>query len=382
MSTDTIVVENYGWKFDYTPYKFIYDVTDDIVDTHKFNKALPTIETDLMEISMLSSLRTSAIIHRLTRANLRKKLVDSAKFIDIVDFAEKEILKLSRLDTKTYFSSDMTECGIAFPIGVSVNEIAAHDTAVIDDTRMLEKGDIVKIDMGVHKDGFIIDSAFTCIVGDDGTSPYNELLKASADSVYSAIAISGPDARLYEISETIAEVIGSYQVDMNGKMIDVVPVYGLGGHNIERNKLHAGKLILSRPHKIQENQKMEEGEVYAIETYASTGYGTVSQTMSNVSHYALADGGMEKRVFRRGLKNSKSGFEKWLQNRGGLPFTQRWFDPHIKRGQRSVLDMLNAGVITAYPPLTDNKDSKIAQFEHTIYIKGSGVEILSLGDDY
>lgn len=376
-------VEHYGWSFDYMPIKFIYDIDENIADTTWFQRTTDVKPDPNLEIaSMLDAMRIAGTVHRLARKKVRSIINHGTSYTDIASTAENEILRYLHLDPVTYYNSDaLADSGIAFPIGISANEIAAHDTAMIDDTRSLENGDVVKIDIGVMKDGYIVDSAFTCIVGDDGSSCYNPLLNASADAVYTGIAVSGPDARLYEISEMIAEVISSYQVEEDGKTLDVVPVYGLGGHSIERHNLHSGKLILSKPHKIQENWKMEEGEVYAIETYASTGYGTLRQC-PNINHYALNKDIVDKRVFTRALKNSKTGFERWLMKRGSLPFSPKWFDPYVRRGENALVDGLYKKFITGYPSLTDEKNSRIAQFEHTIYIRNSGVEILSLGDDY
>jgi methionyl aminopeptidase len=55
---------------------------------------------------------------------------------------------------------------LAFPLNVSLNEAAAHDTAMPGDERMFAAGDLVKVDLGVQVDGYIADTALTVDLGD------------------------------------------------------------------------------------------------------------------------------------------------------------------------------------------------------------------------
>ena len=49
----------------------------------------------------------------------------------------------------------------AFPCNVSINEIAAHYTSPLNDQQIVPEKAIVKIDIGVHVDGYIADTATT-----------------------------------------------------------------------------------------------------------------------------------------------------------------------------------------------------------------------------
>lgn len=63
----------------------------------------------------------------------------------------------------------------------------------------------------------------------------------------------------------------SYEVDINGKTFPVKPVRDLAGHDIKRYQIHGGKSIPF--FKNNDQTKMEEGEIFAIETFGSTGQG-------------------------------------------------------------------------------------------------------------
>lgn len=375
--------QKFGWKFPDNGNYFEY--SDKMIDDKIFYMSQNPLHKDLNEENMLNCLKKASIIHKLTREKGRNMLKSGTKYTDIVRTVEESILNFNKIPFVNYFQNvDKYSNGIAFPVGLSVNNIVAHDTAIFDDDRVLNQNDVVKLDIGVVYDGYIIDSAFTYVV-DKTDDMYDPLLEASADSMYSAIAMAGPDVRLYEMSEIIQEIIESYQVDKgNGNIVNISAVNGIGGHNIKRGNVHGGKFILSRPHECQENMKMEEGELYAIETYASTGYGEVTHT-GHITHYKLNDDQNLNKMLNNIIRTDKSGVANWIKNRKELPFSSSWFprtNVDLKKVPHVIKELVDRNIVTAFPPLTDSLTSKTAQFEHTIYIRERGVDILSLGEDY
>jgi methionyl aminopeptidase len=67
----------------------------------------------------------------------------------------------------------------------------------------------------------------------------------------------------------IHEVIGSYEVEIYGKTFQVKPMHNLNGHLIGPYRIHNGRTVPI----VKEGQstRMEEGEVYATETFGNTG---------------------------------------------------------------------------------------------------------------
>jgi methionyl aminopeptidase len=157
------------------------------------------------------------------------------------------------------------ECGNGFPTGCSLNHVAAHYTPNPGDFRTLEYNDVCKIDFGTHVNGLIIDCAFTVAFNPQ----YDDLLLAVQDATETGIKEAGIDVRLGDIGGAIQEVMESYEVVINGKTYPVKAVKNLCGHTIEPYKIHAGKSVPIV--KKNDNTKMEEGELYAIETFGSTG---------------------------------------------------------------------------------------------------------------
>ena len=361
----------YGkWKLDYDSKCNVYE-RDEIDHTLTRVVSPPDCQDDF---------RRAALIHKVARKKARSFLYAGGTVASLVDGTEGIIMKLCP-----------SGGGIAFPIGVSVNNVAAHDSKTYQDTRMFRLGDVVKIDIGVHINGHIIDSAFTHIVTSqpgvhDSESPYNAVLEASRDAMFTAIKMARPDQSIYDVSATICEVIKSYELP-NGKAIN--PVRGLGGHNIEPYMIHAGKIILAEPSEEQLGQRMEENEVYAIEPFATSGSGTIMQDsrmdLTGCTHFMAPHNvdtintitKKDKKYFRQ------TDLYELIQNRTGLPFSSSWIDrTKVKKLDASLKLGITTNQLIAFPPLYGEKDSIVAQFEHTICINDKSTEIFSLGEDY
>lgn len=400
------------WKFEYNQRKNIFrtdvlDIDDNVFVQFKGENKNENKDGILTE-SDLDDFRKASIIHKVARKQARKYLYPGGKLSELVDNVELTILKLTKQGTSTkYFlegSPDNNRAGIAFPVGVNINNVVAHDskTVLIDDDRYFVLGDVVKIDIGVHINGRIIDSAFTHIISSkagitDDESIYVPLLEASRDSMFSTIKMSGPDQLLVELSENIKEIIESYEIDLKGDMMPIRPVDGIGGHNIKQYEPHGGKYILCVPNEeFQGEKRMEEDEIYAIETYATTGLGQITQndTLAYCTHFkannaldALNVTKKEKKIFRN------LPLYEWMKTRYGMPFSSSW----LQTKQTKLIDKYDKAIklglatkqIDAYPPLYDETNSVVAQFEHTIHIGNNyndenmdTIEIFSLGDDY
>ncbi len=387
------------WSFDYNQLSNRYSVDVESCENHEFNHTM--IDSNKPNNTELDDFRRAALIHKIARKKALLFLHSGGKLADLVDGVEMIILKMCNQDPKTYYSNgsiSTNSAGIAFPVGVNINNVIAHDSKYMTrsgkcDDREFYKGDVVKIDIGVHINGRIIDSAFTHIVTDkpgvhDIESIYNSVLDASKDSMFNAIKLAGPDQRLVEISETISEIIESYEVNIGDNTnLPIKPVIGIGGHNIQHYKIHGDKLILSKPnYEIQQDQRMEEDEIYAIETYATTGEGIMTQNehINTCTHFMQS----YSNDLTKATKKDKKNFEKtelydWIKSRNGLPFSSSWIDvSKVHKVDKAFKLGISTGQLQAYPPLYDTADSVVAQFEHTIHIGSNSVEIFSIGEDF
>ena len=129
---------------------------------------------------------------------------------------------------------------------------------------------------------------------------------------------------------------------------------------------------------------MKENEIYALETFPTTGNGRTSLDL-DCSHYMLNS---EQILKNPNLNDALFGREKKLFNkviemRQTLPFCKKWLKKeNIKGYQIPLNSLVNKGLIKSYPPIMSQKNTLVVQFEHTIHIKESGVNVLTRGDDY
>ncbi|ODV70436.1 methionine aminopeptidase 2 [Hyphopichia burtonii NRRL Y-1933] len=310
--------------------------------------------------------RKGAEIHRRVRQKAKSSIKPGMSMIEIADLIENSI--------RTYTGNDHTlKQGIGFPTGLSLNHVAAHFTPNTGDKTVLSYEDVMKVDIGVHVNGHIVDSAFTLTFDDK----YDNLLNAVKEATNTGVKEAGIDVRLNDIGEAVQEVMESYEVELNGKTYPVKCIRNLNGHNIGNYVIHSGKTVPIVPN--GDMTKMEEGETFAIETFGSTGNGYVVGS-GECSHYALIP---EAQNLKAPTDRSKSLMESIKTNFGTLPWCRRYLE---RTGEDKYLLALNqlvrAGIVEDYPPIVDIKGSYTAQFEHTILLHPHKKEVVSRGEDF
>ncbi len=244
----------------------------------------------------------------------------------------------------------------AFPINLALNDAAAHFTPTHDDKIKFEKGDLVKIDVGVHVDGYVGDTAVTVEVGSNN---WSDMVRATKEALDSAIGLMKPNARLDDIGGAIQRVIEAYGFS---------PVENLTGHSMERYKLHAG---LSVPNVMgQETGTMKCGDVIAIEPFATNGTGRVD---------GKKGGNIYRLVRPRQIKGKDLAalVSHINENYRTLPFSERWCFRFDRKAKPHIRKLTKTGIIHSYPILRDVGEGMVAQSEHTVIITESGCEVIT-----
>jgi len=204
------------------------------------------------------------------------------------------------------------------------------------------------------------------------------LLLAVQDATETGLKEAGIDVRLGDIGAAIQEAMESYEVQINGKTYPVKSVKNLCGHTIEAYKIHAGKSVPIV--KKVDNTKMEEGELYAIETFGSTGKGYVYEE-GECSHY-MKEYCCPNKV---NIKNEKARalFNHINKNYSTLAFCRKWLeDEGVGNHALALKNLVDQGLINPCPPLADQRGCYVAQFEHTFMLKPTAKEIFTRSDDY
>jgi len=275
--------------------------------SHRMSAPEEKKKEELLEVQY-KCFRKAAECHRQARHFAQRIIRPGESYMKLVTEIENAVRRLIK--------ANKTEANLAFPCGFSINSCAAHFTPNPGDTKILQKEDVVKIDIGTHYQGYIVDSAFT--VAFDPT--FDNLLEAGKEATMTGVKEAGIDARLDEIGEKIQETMESYEVTIKGKTRPIKSVRNLQGHEVARYKIHAGKAVPTV--KGAKPEKMEEGEVYAIETFASTGKGYVVED-GECSHYMKSS-----ELKHLPIKDTRAKFLLKLleENYSTLAFCRRWID--------------------------------------------------------
>jgi len=237
----------------------------------------------------------------------------------------------------------------AFPANLSRNDQAAHYTPDPESTTLLATGDLLKVDVGAHLEGAIADTADTVEVG--GTHRWDHLIRAAREGRAAGIAAVRPGGRVDDVSRAIAQAI---------RARGVKPVVDLTGHSIERYLLHAGKSIPNVPG--ASGEVFEEGEVIAIEPFATNGMGSIGNgPFGNIVRFRKDPGATDPAL--------AAMFGRFRT----LPFTARWVtapdeSEALKRFQRQL---------QTYPVFVERGRGQVAQAEHTVLVGPTGAEVLS-----
>ena len=326
-----------------------------------------------MDGEFLKDYRKAAEIHRQVRQYAQKLAKPGVSMTYLAEEIDESIRALT--GHHGLEPGDSLKAGLAFPTGLCLNHIGAHWTPNAGaKVVFLQPDDVLKVDFGVHVNGRIVDSAFTVAAN----PVYDNLLAAVKAATNTGLKEAGIDARIDHISESIQEVMESYEVELNGKTIPIKAVRNITGHNILRYRIHGDKQVPFI--KTKTNQRMEEGDIFAIETFGSTGK---AYLRDDVGVYGY---GRSQHANTAGLHHAsaKSLLKTIDENFGTLVFARRQLEriPGVKSYHLGMRSLVNSGVVEAYAPLVDIPGSYIAQFEHTVLLRPTCKEVVSRGDDY
>ncbi len=243
----------------------------------------------------------------------------------------------------------------AFPANLSVNHEAAHYTPIYGDKRRFKTGDIVKVDVGAHVDGYIGDTSRTIEVG---TNRYRRLISAAEEGLNTAIEVIKAGVELNEVGMSVEAVI---------KGMGYRPIQNLTGHSLEQYNLHSGLSVPSVSG--MEYGRIMEGMTIAVEPFATDGAGYVVSG-GNPGIYRLYDPKMH-------IKEDKlrDFFESIANEFGTLPFAQRWCFQFDRKADRLLKSLVRKGYVHYYDVLVEAKKGIVSQRERTMIVLKDGVII-------
>ena len=253
--------------------------------------------------------------------------------LEIADKIEKKIVELKGKP--------------AFPVNLSINEIAAHDTPAYNDERVASG--LLKVDIGVHVNGCIADIAFSLDLEDNEEN--KKLIIASEKALSGALEVIKEGIHIREIGSVIDKTIKSF---------GFTPIHNLSGHSIEPYMLHSGITI---PNFDNSQEIRIDAGVYAIEPFATSGSGAVRDSKPSGIYRLEKEGAVRDSLAREILHFIEEEYQT-------LPFCSRWICK--KFGPRALIALRRieeSKLLHHYPQLIEISGKKVSQAEHTIIIQ-------------
>jgi methionyl aminopeptidase len=275
------------------------------------------------------------------RENARKKNHVGSTLEEICNSIEKEIERKGG------------KC--AFPVNVSLNEIAAHYTAEPNDGIIVKDTDLLKIDLGVQINGHIADTAVTVCY----EPKYDFLVQAAESALKEAMSIIRVGTKSSDVGKTIENTV---------KQMGGIPIANLSGHSLEQYTIHAGKSV---PNIWSIGSFLfQSTEAYACEPFVTTPEGSGFVREGKIRNiFSL--------VTRKRTKDEDANkmIDFIWQKFNMLPFALRWFIPEYdeKTARELVEKLIKNKIVRSYPILVEANEQRVAQAEHTFIPQENGV---------
>ncbi len=285
-----------------------------------------------MDSDILQSYKKAGSIAKQCLEFGKSLIKNGANVVQVLDKIESKIVELGGKP--------------AFPAQIALNDTAAHFCPEPDDPLIFD-GQLVCLDIGVHVDGYVGDTALTVDLSGNNT----DLVKASREALDAALELVTPGIKLSAIGKAIEDTIVGFGFQ---------PVRNLSGHGLGQFNVHTHPTIPNFDTK--DSQTLEKGQVIAIEPFATNGIGLIHEK------------GSPTLFSMTGRKPVRIGFVrdilKEIDTCHNLPFTKRWLTKKFSSAQVdfALKQFDQLGLIHAYPPLVELQNGLVSQAEHSVLV--------------
>jgi len=257
----------------------------------------------------------------------------------------------------TNYGKTKLERGIAFPTCVSINNCIGHFSPMNTDKTTVKEGDLVKVDLGVHVDGFIAVAAHTFEVTSLGASaPAITGKKAdvicaahyAAEAAHRLIKAGGKNT---EVTEAIAKIAEAFHV----KPVEAVLSHQLKRFVIDGNNVIANKSVIDQ--KVDE-VTFEEGQIYGVDIVMTTGEGKGREVDNKPTVFKRA----VDQTYSLKLAASRTLLNEINKKSPTLPFTLASMTDQ-KTTKMGITELSSHGLVVPYPVLYERNGEYVAQIK-------------------
>jgi len=319
--------------------------------------------TDLSNPDVVTKYKLAGELATKVLSHVISLIVPKKKIFDICDEGDKLINQL----VAPHYTKNKVLKGIAFPTCVSVNNCVGHNSPLPDSVAILEEGDVVKIDLGVHIDGFAALVAQTVVVAPPTiaiTGRRADVISAAHYAAECALRLLKPGRTNTEVTEAILKVAEIYHVNA---------CEGVLSHVLDKNVVDGDKVIINRPTPDQKVDEIhfEEGETYAIDIVMSTGEGKTRELENRTTVYKRA----QEQSYQVRMKASHYVLNEIREHFGNFPFSLKALED--KRGRLGIVELVKHTLVHAYPILWEKSGEFVAQVKFTVLLLPSGTDRLT-----
>jgi methionyl aminopeptidase len=283
--------------------------------------------------------------------NAMKNYLKAGKIAkDVVEYAKKIIKKdMLLIDIAEKIDDKIFELGgePAFPVNLSLNEIAAHYTPGVDDTTKAEG--LLKVDIGVDVEGFIADTAFSLDLTED--KRFTEMIKENERILEVALSKIKVGSKVSVIGNTISEELKNSEFKI---------IRNLSGHSLDEYEVHSGLTISNYAN---ENNFELKDVAIAIEPFLTTGKGEIYEGKPSEIFILQKEGKPRDRESRAVLEFIQEAFST-------KPFCKRWLVAEkFPMLNFALRNLVKEGILYNFPVLIEVEKKPVSQAEHTVIFK-------------
>jgi curved DNA binding protein len=318
--------------------------------------------------SIVDKYKTAAAITQDALKFIISKCVEGAHIATLCIEGDNHIEKLS----ETVYSgkkSKAIEKGIAFPTCISVNEICGHYSPLKEDSKILTKGNVVKIDLGCHIDGYVSQLSHTIVVGATKDIKVSgrqaDVICCARKAFEAAVAMVKKGNTNKQVTDTIKKVCEEYKCN---------PLEGVLSHRVKRHMIDCNECIINKEtfEQTVAEHKFEENEAYVIDILVSTGEGKPKESELRTTVYKRS---LENTYILK-TKTARQFFALVNKKYPTFPFSINSFED-LSAAKMGVIECINHDLLSPYSVLVEKEKEYVAQFKATLLINAAHTLVLN-----
>ncbi|KAI5843224.1 peptidase M24, structural domain-containing protein [Tricharina praecox] len=343
-------------------------------DTEEKPKTTQEVDYSLNNPDTLTKYNSAAAIALRVLTEVTKAAVPGATILSLCQKGDE----LLEAETAKIFKGKKISKGIAFPTTVSPNEILTPYTPIASDIAeaavAVKEGDILKIQLGAHIDGFPGIVSDTIVVGTPNAEQ-SDLLVATHHATEALLRLmlpaevhpSNTEEKPYKppTSHAITQTIQKIAEVYGCKIVESTTSFQIERNEIEGKK----KLVLSPGENMAKSEGAPEvGDVWGVEMWLSKGSGKVKEIAGKRATL------FKKTDTKTSLKrdSARKTYNEIQKKFGTFPFGLRQLSDE-RTAKMGVVECQRSNILRQYEVLGDKDGALVSRIYVTIAILKTGI---------